>query len=97
MLKRYGGVEEKVARPEKFNFEKMKEAATHEDSAIRKQSFIEYFERFGEFPSYLFDNEDYIDGRLKRTINDLLEDPETAKDIRTGIEKLLQRLPVQSI
>jgi hypothetical protein len=87
--------EEKVARPEKFNFEKMKEAAMHEDAAVRKQSFIEYFERFGEFPSYLFDNEDYIDERLRRTINDLLADPETPKDVRTGIDKLLQRLPMR--
>jgi len=85
---------EQVHKREKFDFEKMKLAATHENTAIRKQSFIEYFERFSEFPSYLFDNEECIDARLRETINDLLQDAETTREIRKGIDTLLQRLPI---
>ena len=80
---------------EKFDFEKMKVAATHENSEIRKRSFIEYFDRFQEFPSYLFDNDDRIDARLRSTIKDLLDDPETTREVRKGIDTLLQRLPFE--
>jgi hypothetical protein len=85
--------EEKKPKREKFDFEKMKLAATHEDSLVRKQVFIDYFERFDEFPSYLFDNEAQIDDRLRSTINDLLNDPDTTKALRSGIDLLLRRLP----
>lgn len=78
---------------EKFDYEKMRAAATNADAAVRKQIFVEYFERFAEFPSYLFDNEHAIDGRLRETINDLLADPESTKEMRKGIELLLLRLP----
>ena len=83
----------KKPKPEKFNFEKMKEAATSEDSAVRKASFIEYFERFSEFPSYLFDNEHETDIRLLKTIQDLLNDPDITKELRRGIDLLIRRLP----
>lgn len=77
----------------KFNFEEMRFAATHKDRIVRKKIFIEYFERFEEFPSYLFDNETKIDERLSETIEDLLRDPETSKAMHKGIALLLQRLP----
>ena len=81
---------EKIA---KFNFEEMKIAATSNDVRVRKNVFIEYFERFEEFPSYLFDNTDGIDSRLRETIQDLKSDPETSKTMHKGIETLMQRLP----
>ena len=84
---------EKKPKQEKFDFEKMKSAATHENPAVRKKVFIEYFERFEEFPSYLFDNEAKIDERLFETIQDLLNDPETPKKMLKGIEALKDRLP----
>jgi hypothetical protein len=85
--------DEAKPKKEKFDFEKMKAAATHPDSSVRKQTFVEYFERFGEFPSYLFDNESHIDDRLLATIDDLMKDPEISKDLRAGIETLMRRLP----
>ncbi|MBI4093449.1 hypothetical protein HY417_00640 [Candidatus Kaiserbacteria bacterium] len=71
----------------------MKAAATHKDPAVRKRAFIDYFERFAEFPSYLFDNEVKIDDRLFETMQDLLKDSETTKEMHKGIEALLGRLP----
>lgn len=84
---------DKKQKRQKFDYETMKLAATHADAAIRKRTFIEYFERFAEFPSYLFDNENAIDSRLRETIDDLLRDPESSKELRSGIELLLHRLP----
>ena len=81
-------------KQEKFDFEKMRLAATHQDPAVRKRIFIDYFERFEEFPSYLFDNNVKIDERLSRTIQDLLSDPETPTKMRKGIEVLKSRLPI---
>lgn len=77
----------------KFNYEALKSAATSPERAVRKEMFIEYFERFEEFPSYLFDNSDAIDARLRETIDDLNNDPETSKVMRRGLDALLQRLP----
>lgn len=77
----------------KFDFETMKAAATHKDRAIRKKAFSEYFERFTEFPSYLFDNEVKIDDVLFETMQDLLKDSATTKEMQKGIEALLERLP----
>ena len=77
----------------KFDFEKMKSGATHKDALIRKSSFIEYFKQFGEFPSYLFDNERQIDSDLRITIDDILKDTETSPEVRKGIDSLLMRLP----
>jgi hypothetical protein len=89
----YGGsVPEKKDKPNKFNYEEMKLAATHADRAIRKKIFIEYFERFEEFPSYLFDNEQHIDPRLQETIDEISKDPEISKPMRAGIEALRRRL-----
>ena|SRR3989344_627196 len=79
----------------KFNFEEMKAAATSNDSRVRKNVFIEYFERFGEFPSYLFDNENGIDNRLSQTIEDLKNDPAATDAMKKGITLLLNRLPSQ--
>jgi|GEM_PF-811012 hypothetical protein len=84
---------EKNTKRAKFDFEHMKEGSTHKDAAVRKRTFIEYFERFEEFPSYLFDNETNIDARLYETIQDLLKDPELSKAIRDGVGALLLRLP----
>ena len=40
----------------KFDFEELKAGAMSADPRTRKDVFKEYFERFEEFPSYLFDN-----------------------------------------
>lgn len=77
----------------KFNFEELKAAATSLNAKLRKSVFVEYFERFEEFPSYLFDNSNGIDSRLQETINDLQNDPETSKSMRKGIDVLMLRLP----
>ncbi len=84
---------QKTTRPVKFNFEELKAAATSLNAKIRKKVFEEYFERFEEFPSYLFDNTNGIDSRLSETIQDLQSDPETSKTMLKGIATLMQRLP----
>ena len=83
---------EKQPKQAKFDFEKMKSAAMSSDPVVRKQIFIEYFERFQEFPSYLFDNEPRIDDRLFSTIHDIRNDPETTREMQKGIEVLIDRL-----
>ncbi|HUO50607.1 MAG TPA: hypothetical protein VMU25_03560 [Candidatus Paceibacterota bacterium] len=88
-----GLLSEKKPKQEKFNFERMKLAATSEDAQARKQAFIEYFERFSEFPSFLFDNAHEIDNRLLQTIRDLQADPLMTNELKKGIDLLLQRLP----
>ena len=88
-----GHTAEDTPKRERFDFETMKAAAANKNPATRKQAFIEYFERFGEFPSYLFDNEQKIDERLYETMQDLLKDPETTKEMHKGITALLERLP----
>lgn len=77
----------------KYDFEHMKTAATHKDRAVRKKVFIDYFERFNEFPSYLFDNEAGIDAQLYETMQDLLNDPLTEKSMLDGVNALMLRLP----
>lgn len=84
---------EPVPKKEKYDFEKMKAASTSDDPTIRKAAFIEYFERFKEFPSFLFDNEHTIDSRLAVTIRDLSNDKDCSKTLRDGIAALLNRLP----
>ena len=74
----------------------MKAEATSQDARVRKSIFIEYFERFQEFPSYLFDNDNGIDVRLSQTIADLQKDPETSETMHKGIANLLARLPSQT-
>ena len=87
---------QKTQKPEKFNFEKLKAEATSGDAAIRKRTFKEYFERFEEFPSYLFDNSQKIDSLLYETIQDLMNDSETTKAMQKGIAILMARLPAVS-
>lgn len=77
----------------KFDYEVMKAGAAHKDPAVRKQAFVEYFERFNEYPSYLFDNERKIDASLYQTMQDLLNDSETTQEMRLGVDALLRRLP----
>jgi hypothetical protein len=77
----------------KFNFEEMKAEATSQDPAKRKKIFIEYFERFKEFPSYLFDNSKTIDVRFSETLRGLENDPATTTAMREGIAALMGRLP----
>jgi hypothetical protein len=84
---------QKPPKPEKFNFEILKAQATSEDREVRKKIFKDYFERFEEFPSYLFDNTAKIDSRLSETIQDLTNDPETTKAMQKGIVTLMLRLP----
>lgn len=93
MSNTFSGNDRDKPKQEKFDFEKMKTAATHQDSSIRKKCFTEYFERFAEFPTYLFDLEPQIDARLVETIDDILRDPATTIDVRKGIDVLLARLP----
>ena len=83
----------KEPKAEKFNFETMQAVASHKDPAIRKQAFIEYYERFKEFPSYLFDNKLRIDANLFETMQDLIKDEQTTKEMRKGIDAVLNRLP----
>lgn len=83
----------RVPKKKKFDFEKMKAAALSDDSAVRKAEFIEYFERFNEFPSFLFDNQRSIDPRLKATIQDLSVDKNSSQALLNGIKALLCRLP----
>ena len=85
---------EKKPKEEKFDFERMKREAANDSPHVRKQAFLEYFARFEEFPSYLFDIEPQVDARLLQTINDLLQDPDTPKTVRNGVELLMRRLPV---
>ena len=83
----------KEPKKEKFDFETMKPAAAHKDPAVRKQAFIEYFGRVQEFPSYLFDNQSKTDENLHQTMQDLIKDPATTKEMHKGIEARLDRLP----
>ena len=83
---------DKLQKKPKFDFEELKVAATSLNAKIRKKVFEEYFERFEELPSYLFDNENGIDSRLSETIQDLQNDPETSKAMHKGIAILMQRL-----
>lgn len=84
---------EKKEKRAKFNFVSMKARATHDNAAVRKQVFIEYFEQFREFPSYLFDNETNMDALLYETMQDLRKDPETTKVLLDGVDALMHRLP----
>ncbi len=89
----YNEIMDKPQKKPKFDFEELKAAATSVNRQIRKKVFEEYFERFEEFPSYLFDNTNTIDARLSETIEDLANDPETSKAMHKGIATLMQRLP----
>jgi len=80
-------------KKEKFDFEKMKAAATSDNPATRQAAFIEYFERFNEFPSFLFDNEKKVDPRLATTMQDISNDKDSSKAILDGITALINRLP----
>jgi hypothetical protein len=77
----------------KFDFEEMKASATSQNPAVRKKLFIEYFERFEDFPSYLFDNSQTIDSRFSETMQDLQKDPETTKKMQGSITAFLSRMP----
>ncbi len=70
----------------------MKLAAMSDDPAIRKEVFFEYFERFGEFPSFLFDTEQGVDARLIETMTDLKSDLTVSDAMRKGIERLMERV-----
>lgn len=83
----------KAEKKPRFSFDELKMAATSLNAKVRKKVFEEYFERFEEFPSYLFDNENGIDERLYQTIQDIQGDPESTKTMLKGIEILLNRLP----
>ena len=93
MISRRKLTDDNASKLAKFDFETMKSAATNEDPATRKKAFIEYFERFNEFPSYLFDNNATVDGRLLKTIQDLLKDEEITQEMHKGIIALIERLP----
>ena len=84
---------QKATKQAKFNFEELKAGATSPNKAIRKRCFKDYFERFEEFPSYLFDNSEKIDSLLYETIQDLTNDPETTTAMQKGIASLMMRLP----
>lgn len=90
----YNAHMKKATKP-KFVFEKLKSDATSPNPLIRKKTFIEYFERFNEFPSYLFDNSDRIDDLLLQTINDIEKDSSTSQAMMKGLAVLLERLPAR--
>ena len=71
---------------------KMKEAATSPVASIRKQAFVEYFERFEEFPSYLFDNERALDALFQETILSIESDPSSSPALLKGVAALKLRL-----
>ena len=71
----------------------MRSGATSDNPVIRKKMFVEYFDRFSEFPSYLFDNNSAIDPQLLETIQDLEKDLDTSEKMHKGITELLSRLP----
>jgi hypothetical protein len=86
-----------ASRPEKkkldkFDFDKMKSEATSPDLSLRKAAFIEYYERFEEFPSYLFDNDSKIDEQFLSTIQELEKDEKSTPAILKGIAALRLRL-----
>lgn len=81
-----------IKKTDKFNFQKLKTDATSEDPTVRKNIFIEYFERFEEFPSYLFDNSQGINKQLYETIQDLTNDSKTSESMQKGISVLMSRL-----
>ncbi|OGG51124.1 hypothetical protein A2763_02165 [Candidatus Kaiserbacteria bacterium RIFCSPHIGHO2_01_FULL_54_36] len=83
---------QKTEKKPRFDFEELKAAATSVNAKIRKNVFVEYFERFEEFPSYLFDNTNGVDERLAETIRDLQNDPETSKTMHKGLQALVLRL-----
>lgn len=78
----------------KYSFADMKIAAMSDDRDVRKKEFCAYFERFGEFPSFLFDTESGIDKRLLDTIADLKSDPLSTDELKNGLARLMQRLPM---
>ena len=82
----------KAAKGPKFSFEELRIAATSLNASVRKKVFQEYFEMFGEFPSYLYDNENGIDVRLSETIEELRNDPETPENMQKGLVLLIKRL-----
>ncbi|MBI5456448.1 hypothetical protein HY969_01780 [Candidatus Kaiserbacteria bacterium] len=82
-----------IKKADKFNFQKLKDDATSPDANVRKNIFIEYYERFEEFPSYLFDNSGGIDKLLLQTIRDLSNDEDVPENVHKGISLLMERLP----
>ena len=82
-----------IKKTERFSFDKLKTDATSADKVVRKNIFIEYYERFEEFPSYLFDNQDRMDPKLFETMQDLTNDPDTSEAMHKGIAALMERLP----
>jgi len=80
----------------KFNFAELKAGATSANPSIRKKTFQEYFEKFQEFPSYLFDNSNGVDAILLKTIQDLEKDPDTTEAMQKGLVLLLERVPMRS-
>lgn len=84
---------EKEAKPKKFDYAELKAAATSPVRSVRKAIFLEYFERFSEYPSYLFDNEREIHEDLWQTAQDILADTHVSRDVKKGVDAMLNRLP----
>lgn len=78
----------------RFDYERTKAEGTSPKREVRKKLFLDYFNDFKELPSFLFDNEAGIDPQLMETIQDLLDDPGTTKEMRDGIDALLRRMPL---
>jgi len=89
-----GGVKDREKKV-KFSFEELRTNGLHPNSKTRKKAFVEYFEMFEEFPSFLFDNLNGIDKLLSETIDDIQKDPETPQKMQKGIEALLERLMLE--
>lgn len=88
---------EKTQKPQvkKYSFAETKILATSPHRDVRKAVFLEYFERFSEFPSYLFDNEREIHIDLWLTAQDILADRDSSKEVCKGIEQMINRLPTR--
>lgn len=83
----------KESKPKKFDFEELRVTATSSQRSERKAIFLEYFERFHEYPSYLFDNEREIDADLWQTAQDILADSALSREVKKGVDDMLNRLP----
>lgn len=89
----YNGEVNVIKKADKFSFDELKADATSDDPTTRKNMFKKYFERFEEFPSYLFDNTEGIDRLLLQTIRDIANDSSTSEQMQKGIVTLMERLP----
>jgi hypothetical protein len=86
-------VTQRDPKKSKYNFEELKAGATSPDVETRAAAFRDYFERFEEYPSFLFDNERQLDPRLAETVQYMQSHGETSEKMLQGLKLMLDRLP----